>query len=203
MTRLRYVRAASLFAVAAAALVALAAPASAAPASAAPASAASARSTPAGASFIATPPKAASVAGFVQVRNVITNKCLDVSHNSTTRGAVVWQWTCGSGNNQLWSKNVVGNGFYQLQSRSSGLCLDLRIGSGIPPNGTATQLWDCNSSISSESWRLDLLDPFAGTYSLFNATGKCLDLNNGASADGTKVQVWDCADTDNQHWRFV
>ena len=196
MTPLRYVRAASLFAVAAAALVALAAPASAAPAAAA-------RSTQAATSFTATPPKASSVAGFVQVRNVTTNKCLDVAHNSTTRGAVVWQWNCGSGNNQLWSKNALGNGFYQLQSRSSGLCLDLRIGGGVPPNGTATQLWDCNSSISSESWRLDLIDPFAGTYSVFNATGKCLDLNNGSSADGAKVQVWDCADTDNQHWRFV
>jgi len=54
-----------------------------------------------------------------------SEKCLDVTSASTTAGAAVIQYTCGTGTNQQWQLSSLGSGYYNLISRNSGQCLDV------------------------------------------------------------------------------
>ncbi|GAA3033911.1 ricin-type beta-trefoil lectin domain protein [Kitasatospora albolonga] len=72
----------------------------------------------------------------------------------------------------------------------AGKCLDVA-GAGTA-NGTAVQLYDCNST-AAQSWTV-------ATDGTVRALGKCLDVNGASSADGTKVQLWDCNGSDAQRW---
>ncbi|MGW4646517.1 ricin-type beta-trefoil lectin domain protein [Kitasatospora sp. NPDC004289] len=72
----------------------------------------------------------------------------------------------------------------------AGKCLD--VAAAGTANGTAVQLYDCNST-AAQSWTV-------ATDGTVRALGKCLDVNGASSADGTKVQLWDCNGSDAQRW---
>jgi len=103
----------------------------------------------------------AGVADTYTVVNQQSSKCLDVSGVSTTDGAVVHQWTCGSGQNQQFTLRKVtyaGNDAhdYQLVARHSGKCVDV---SGISTAARAAiHQWTCNpaaqASPLNQTWRL-------------------------------------------------
>ncbi|HVK21258.1 MAG TPA: ThuA domain-containing protein [Actinokineospora sp.] len=117
----------------------------------------------------------------------IGDKCVDVNGNSSTDGAKIQLWTCGSGLNQRWTQ--VGGTLQSL-----GKCLNVSGGSQI--DGALVQLWTCNSS-SAQNWSAQP----DGT--IRNGT-KCLDATGGSSANGTQLIIWTCnANSANQKWRFV
>ncbi len=58
-------------------------------------------------------------------------------------------------------------------------------------------IWDCNGQ-SNQQFRLNT----DGTITAVGS-GKCLDVNGGATANGTKVQIWDCSGAANQKWTRV
>ncbi|MEV8324686.1 ricin-type beta-trefoil lectin domain protein [Kitasatospora sp. NPDC056731] len=64
----------------------------------------------------------------------------------------------------------------------SGKCVD--IAGANTANGTAVQLWDCNSN-AAQNWT------FKPDGSL-RALGKCLDATGRGTANGTPLQIWDC-----------
>jgi Ricin-type beta-trefoil lectin domain len=76
-----------------------------------------------------------------------------------------------------------------VTSGIAGKCLDDFGGSS--DNGTAADLWDCNTT-GAQQWTLD-----NGTL---QANGKCLDVTGGATANGTLVELWDCNGGGNQAW---
>jgi predicted alpha-1,2-mannosidase len=59
-------------------------------------------------------------------------------------------------------------------------------------NGTAIQLYTCNSS-AAQQWTI------AGDGSL-RALGKCADVTSGGTANGTLVQLWTCNNGSAQQW---
>ncbi|WP_328770507.1 glycoside hydrolase family 19 protein [Streptomyces sp. NBC_00286] len=72
----------------------------------------------------------------------------------------------------------------------AGKCID--VAEGNSANGTAVQLFDCNSTDAQlVSRRAD------GTLRVF---GKCLDARDFGTADGTAVHLWDCHGGPNQQW---
>jgi lysophospholipase L1-like esterase len=78
-----------------------------------------------------------------------------------------------------------------VQSGVAGKCLDDNGGSNA--DGTAVQIWSCNSS-NAQWWS-------AYTDGTLRVEGKCLDATGAATADGTKIEIWDCNGGGNQVWQ--
>lgn len=146
----------------------------------------------------------ASVGNFFQIRNATTNKCMEMRGvNNVDPGGFVQQWSCTGNQNQYWAPTDIGGGFVHFVNQRSGLCLDIKTG-GPVFNGTLLQQWPCNIGISSESWQIQVLNPFAGTYQIVTAVnGMCIDLKDLSFADGAVIQMWTCAQNANQTWKFV
>ena len=70
-----------------------------------------------------------------------------------------------------------------------GKCVDVR--GGETKNGTAVQLYPCNSG-DAQTWER------SGTT--FQALGKCLDVKRSGTKDKTKVQLWGCNGSAAQDW---
>jgi hypothetical protein len=68
-------------------------------------------------------------------------------------------------------------------------CLD--VSGANSTNGTAVQLWTCNST-AAQQWTVG-----DGT---FRAVGKCLDVTGNATANNSPVEIWDCNGGANQQW---
>jgi hypothetical protein len=146
----------------------------------------------------------AASGNFFQIRNTTTDKCLEMQGvNSVDPGGFVQQWSCTGNQNQYWAPEDIGGGFVHFVNQRSGLCLDIKTG-GPVPNGTRLQQWSCNTGISSESWQIQVVNPFAGTYQIVTAVnGLCIDLKDLSSADGATIQMWTCIQRASQIWRFV
>ncbi|MFI5908298.1 beta-1,3-glucanase family protein [Dactylosporangium sp. NPDC051541] len=73
-----------------------------------------------------------------------------------------------------------------------GKCVDVS-GDDTGGNGTAVQLWDCQSPAVDQKW----------THNADNSLstlGRCLDINGNGTANGTQVQLWDCNGVGGQKW---
>ncbi|GAB2828998.1 hypothetical protein GCM10027176_36490 [Actinoallomurus bryophytorum] len=79
-----------------------------------------------------------------------------------------------------------------ITSGIAGKCVDVK-NSGTA-NGTAVQIYTCNSS-NAQQWTV----PGNGTLTAF---GKCLDVSNSGTANGTKVQLYDCNSSGAQQWTY-
>ncbi|MGY0234382.1 RICIN domain-containing protein [Longispora urticae] len=141
-----------------------------------------------------------------EIVNRGTGKCADVAGKSLLNGALVHQWSCARGANQLWIAQPVQSapGYYSLINVNSGKCMDLRANNDDEVfNGTLVQQFECNAELyTSERWKLSF-SPSAPGYLTFTTwiKGLCLDLNNGSGSNGARIQVWDCVGPiDNQLW---
>ncbi|WP_433608200.1 beta-1,3-glucanase family protein [Dactylosporangium sp. CA-139114] len=73
-----------------------------------------------------------------------------------------------------------------------GKCVDVA-GDDNGGNGTAVQLWDCQSYAVDQHW----------THNADNSLstlGRCLDINGNGTANGTQVELWDCNGVGGQKW---
>ncbi|MGW4790967.1 endo-1,4-beta-xylanase [Nonomuraea sp. NPDC004297] len=77
----------------------------------------------------------------------------------------------------------------QLKGVASGRCVD--VPNGNTTDGTAVQLWDCNSQ-SNQQWT-------QSSSGELRSSGKCLDA--GGTGNGAKIQIYSCWGGDNQKWR--
>jgi len=72
-----------------------------------------------------------------------------------------------------------------------GKCVDVS-GDDTGVNGTAVQLWDCQSGAADQHWS------WSGTA--LTTIGRCLDVTSAGTANGTQLQLWDCNGTGAQQW---
>ena len=98
-----------------------------------------------------------------------------------TSATFTWAGTQAGGGSQT-------GAFVSLASK----CLD--VAGGSTTNGTAVQLYDCNSS-TAQQWTV-------GTDGTVRSLGKCLDVTSASTADGAKVQLYDCNGTAAQQWSY-
>lgn len=89
-----------------------------------------------------------------------------------------------------WIREPVATGG-QVRSGLAGKCMDVDGGSSA--NGTAVQLWTCNSS-EAQWWT-------ARSDGTLRALDKCLDAKGFGTANGTQVGLWDCNGGTNQVWQ--
>ncbi|WP_410614382.1 RICIN domain-containing protein [Amycolatopsis sp. lyj-109] len=78
-----------------------------------------------------------------------------------------------------------------ITSVSAGRCVDVN-GAGTA-NGTAVQLWDCNSG-GNQQWNRT-----AGKQITVYGN-KCMDAQGGGTSAGTPVVIWDCSGGGGQQW---
>ncbi|MFI5908619.1 ricin-type beta-trefoil lectin domain protein [Dactylosporangium sp. NPDC051541] len=65
-----------------------------------------------------------------------------------------------------------------------GKCVDVS-GDDTGGNGTAVQLWDCQSGAVDQRWTHN-------ANGSLSTLGRCLDINGNGTANGTQVELWDC-----------
>ncbi|MGW4043251.1 ricin-type beta-trefoil lectin domain protein [Streptomyces sp. NPDC004721] len=145
---------------------------------------------------------ASSTVPNVAWRNPDGGKSLIAYNDATTAKTVTINWGSQHATYSLpgrtsatftWSGTQSGGG-----SRSgafvglAGKCLD--VAGGSTANGTAVQLYDCNSS-AAQQWTVQ---PDGSVRAL----GKCLDVASASTANGAKVQLYDCNGTGAQQWSY-
>ncbi|MFE7234362.1 ricin-type beta-trefoil lectin domain protein [Streptomyces sp. NPDC002405] len=145
---------------------------------------------------------ASSAVPNVAWRNPDGGKALIAYNDATTAKTVTINWGSQHATYSLpgrtsatftWSGTQTGGGaksgaFVGLASK----CLDVAGGSSA--NGTAVQLYDCNSS-AAQQWTVQ---PDGSVRAL----GKCLDVASASTANGAKVQLYDCNGTGAQQWSY-
>jgi hypothetical protein len=139
-------------------------------------------------------------AGIYQVVNVKSNKCLDVVNSGTENGVEIKQYTCGTGDNQKWQIEPVGDGRYKLKAVHSGRVLS--IGGGTPANelnGAKAIQWD-DGAYETQKWRIEALG--SGYRLLVNHSSKCLNVANGSTSNLAALIQQICSTTTNQQFKL-
>ncbi|MGX6603027.1 ricin-type beta-trefoil lectin domain protein [Micromonosporaceae bacterium Da 78-11] len=72
-----------------------------------------------------------------------------------------------------------------------GKCVDVA-GDDTGGNGSAVQLWSCQSAAADQHWS------FSGTA--LTTIGRCLDVTSGGTANGSLIQLWECNGSGAQQW---
>lgn len=132
-----------------------------------------------------TPP-----AGADEVRNTAAGRCLDVSAQSTSNGAVTQLWDCHSGANQQWTRTSS-----KQLTVYGGKCLDAE-GAATAP-GTRAIIWDCHGG-ANQQWNVNADGTVTGV-----ASGLCLGTVNGGTGNGTGVVLAACNGSASQKWSFA
>lgn len=125
-----------------------------------------------------------------------SGKCLDVPGGSRNSVTPLQQFTCTGNDNQAWSIQSVGNGFYRIISRFSGMCLDVQGFSQAPQ--ALVQQFPCNGG-DNQSFSFSSV---GNGYNLVIAkhSGMCLDVRGASAADMAPIQQYPCRGGTNQQW---
>lgn len=101
--------------------------------------------------------------------------------------------------NQVYKVTWLGNGYYSIANKNSGLLLD--VAGGLLPIGTNVQLWKDNGG-DAQKWIIK--QSSSGYYNIISKfSGLYLDLALGKTADGTNIHMWQGDGTVSQEWSFV
>ncbi len=73
-----------------------------------------------------------------------------------------------------------------------GQCVDVS-GDDTGGDGTAVQLWNCQSWAEDQFWTHHTDDSLS-------TIGRCLDIDGDGTANGTQVELWDCNGVGGQKW---
>ncbi|MEU7477748.1 RICIN domain-containing protein [Lentzea sp. NPDC042327] len=94
--------------------------------------------------------------GNHRIRNVSTNRCLDIRGANPATGADVIEFTCTAGaKHQEWGFGFDGAGHYEVVSALNQKCLDVDTFGGGTNNGARVQMWDClDNPALNQRWNL-------------------------------------------------
>jgi hypothetical protein len=142
----------------------------------------------------------ASAVGFFQMRNLSTNKCLQLNPADPSKGIQVVQRACVDIPAQKWATDVLSNGNTRFINQQSGACLEVGPGNF---DGATVDTWDC-VSISNVEWRADgnIPSPVATRVrSKVSGGNRCLEVAGGSTSDFATIQIRTCAGTTRwQSW---
>ncbi|WP_309115384.1 endo-1,4-beta-xylanase [Saccharothrix sp.] len=125
-----------------------------------------------------------------------SGKAADINGASTAAGALLIQWTAGSGLNQQFDFLSSGEGYYRVRARHSGLVLQA---TGTSTGADIVQQPDANSA--AQQWRV--VDHGGGVISLVNrASNLALDVWSASTADGARISQWTYTGGANQRFQL-
>ena len=137
--------------------------------------------------------------GDYQIRNAsYFDFGVDVSGVSKDSGANVHLWTLGTGANQKWTVKYMGEGYYSIIAKHSGMSLNVNGGGYKSSN---VQQYPFKSGDNASYWMLK--DAGNGSFYVVNRNGLFLDVSNGKYEDGTNIQVWAGNSSKAQKWKLV
>ncbi|MGL1934689.1 MAG: HYR domain-containing protein [Fibrobacterales bacterium] len=142
--------------------------------------------------------KPTHLSGIFEIRNDVSNKCIDVSAASTDYGANVQQWECNFTGAQMWEFKHIEGEWYELINFNSGLLLDVSWGGS---NENVQQWGDVNSS--SQRWKI--VESGNGTYNLKPKSdgNECLDVQGQAEWSGANIISVQCNGTGAQRFQLI
>ncbi len=138
--------------------------------------------------------------GWYYIKNINSNKYLQVTDNNGYAGANVEQGTGTGVQGQRWYADNVGNGYYVLKSGLGNYNLDV-YGWGTS-DGTNIGIWDANGL---DCQQFMFKEVSSGVYAILTKlTGeeKGLDVYNISTADGANVCQWSYWGGTGQQWRL-
>jgi hypothetical protein len=148
--------------------------------------------------------------GYFHIANVRSGKCIDVFDPGGNANLLAQQWRCLNTPFEEWKFVPYDdpNGrtdLFKIVNNETGECLVIF---GNPTqNGAPVGLEPCDPGFygAFEVWSFgsSRQTPFGPQFQLvYQASGSCLDLENGDTSDGVVMQGWDCnASTNNQRWQ--
>lgn len=128
-----------------------------------------------------------------------SGKVLEVTNNSTANNAAITQYTDNAGNNQKWSLNYDGAGYYYLTNFNSSKVID--VPSSSTADGAALIQYTSNGG-NNQKWRL--VDKGGGYFQLKNKnSGKLAQVRSASTANSAVVEQFTAGTTTNQQWQMV
>jgi hypothetical protein len=132
-------------------------------------------------------------AGWFQIRNESSGKCLDDTNGQTNNGNPMQMWTCNGSTNQNWTFYLIAGCVenwpceYVFYNEAAGKCLDLNGGSSA--NGTKVQIWSCTADGSNNNQWWVPVSTTSATWQFYQNLASRTDMvpNGGSTANGTRV----------------
>ena len=153
---------------------------------------------------------------WFQLKNVHSNKCLDLMGGDKRPGGLFHMYTCNKNNaNQLFrvvedpkaaAKQYNPEPFWTgapvlLQVNATKACLDASVG-----QPARAKQWQCNPGNGSHKFYIERVAKGAA-FELRNQhpgnQNLCLDVKGGSRDDGAEIVQWQCNNGNNQHWTRV
>ncbi|MGN2360525.1 RICIN domain-containing protein [Streptomyces luridiscabiei] len=139
----------------------------------------------------ALPPRVHIVPGHVQ-------KVVNVSGAGTANGTAVDLWSWAGADQQKFSLEPVGDGYYKIVAKHSGKVLN--VSGASKDNGGPVDQWDW-AGVDQQKWRPESLGD--GSYKIIaKHSGKALTVAGGDTADGTGMQQWEWSDVAHQKFQL-
>lgn len=137
-----------------------------------------------------------------QIVNVNSGRCLDLRDWNLSDGAVVQQFGCHGGKNQMFTLHRVGSSDnYSVRAVYGGRCLDITAGSKA--DGAKLQLWDCHGGKNQQfRFRGFASGGFDFEFARSNSTNSCADVASWSKSNGANIQQYTCHGGANQRWDF-
>lgn len=131
--------------------------------------------------------------------NVNSGKVMEIKNNSTADGGIVDQYTSNGGNNQKWSLNYDGAGYFVIKNVNSGKALD--VPSSSTADGVGLIQYTPNGG-SNQKWRLE--DKGGGVFVLKNKnSGKVAQVAGASTANVAVVEQSTATGASHQRWQMI
>jgi hypothetical protein len=144
----------------------------------------------------AQPSLSFSPTSYYVIRNVATNKVMDVESNGCCNGYFIHQWTYQGRTNQQWRIVNLNNGYYKIEARHSGRVADVRNASLL--DGERIHQWGYNGATNQQ-----FTFTFDGTAYAIVArhSGKALTVTgSNINADGNGIRQYTPNGANTQRW---
>ncbi len=137
--------------------------------------------------------------GWYYIKNINSQKYLQVADNNGYDGANVEQGTGSGVAGQKWYLSNQGSGYFTLKN-GSGYMLDVY--NGVDSDGTNIQLWSSNGLDPQKFKAVQNSSGYYGILTKASSDTKALDVYNFSTSDGGNVCQWTYYENSCQLWVF-
>ena len=140
--------------------------------------------------------------GVYYIKNVNSDKYLDVENGSAENGANVRQWSYNGSDAQMFKIVPDGSGYYYILTGSSGYKRCVDIDSGSSANGANVMQWE---HWGGDMQKYKIAKNTDGSYSFLTKASGCnaaLDVFEMSMEDGGNVNQWDYWGGKGQSWKL-
>lgn len=131
--------------------------------------------------------------GVYTIKNVNSQKLLEIGGASTDPGATVNQWSDAETANQQWTLVETSSGIFKIVNRNSGLVLRIGLSGNVANQGWYT-------GALNEQWYVNEITPGIFKITNLSSSSQLLEIQGAYKFDGATVDVWPYGGGTNQQW---